>query len=148
MNVILLKNIDNLGDKHDIISVKDGYGRNYLIPQGLALVANATNKGKLADMMRKQEAKENKMIGDFQAVADKLKGVVLRIVVKSGTTGKIFGSVTNVQLSQALRAQADIDIERKKIHIEEEVKELGTYTAKVELHKQVPASVAFEVVAD
>lgn len=148
MQIILLKNIDNLGDKHDIVTVKDGYGRNYLIPQGMAIVANATNKGKLADMMRKQSAKENKMIGEFQAVADQLKDVVLRIVVKSGTSGKIFGSVSSVQLSQALRSQAGIDIERRKIHIEEEVKELGTYKAKVDLHKQVQALLNFEVVTD
>ncbi len=148
MEVILLQDIDKVGDKHTIVRVKDGYGRNYLIPQGMALVANHSNRRRLEDLKRREEAQESKMIGEYQAIADKLKDVVLRIGAKAGQSGKLFGSVTNVQLAAALKEQAGIELERRKIVIEEEVKELGTFSARLDLHKSVPARVRFEVVAE
>lgn len=148
MNIILLKDFDNVGDKHDIVKVKDGYGRNYLIPNGFAIVANAVNKSKLADFVRQDDAREAKKVNVYQEMANKLKGVTLRIGAKSGTSGKIFGSVTNIQLSNAIKEQVGLEVERKKIHLPEEVKDLGTYTAKIDLHKEVTCNVNFEVVSE
>lgn len=148
MEIILLKDIDRLGDKHDIIKVKPGYGRNYLIPQGLAVNANALNRKKLDAIIAEEEAKEAARLDDYKAMAAKLEGQVLRIAVKAGTSGKIFGSVTNVQIAQALKEHFDLDIERKKIHLPEEIKEIGTYTADLHLHKELVTKVQFELVQD
>lgn len=137
MDIILLKNIDKLGDKHDIVSVKPGYGRNYLIPQGVAVIANKDNVKKLETIVAEEEAKEAVRLDEYKQIAEKLAGHVLKIGVKSGTSGKIFGSVTNVQVARALREQQDFDIERKKIVVPEDIKELGTYTATLNLHKEV-----------
>ena len=136
MEIILLKDIDKLGDKHDIINVKPGYGRNYLIPQGLAVNANAANRKKLDAIIAEEEAKEAARLDDYKAMAAKLEGQTLRIAVKAGTSGKIFGSVTNVQIAQALKEHYDLDIERKKIHLPEEIKEIGTYTADLDVYKR------------
>lgn len=148
MEIILLKDIEKVGDKHTIISVKDGYGRNYLIPRGLALVANEANRAKLDDLKRREAAVEAKQIAEYQAIADKVKDVVLKIGAKAGTSGKLFGSVTNVQLAAALKEQAGVDIERKYIEIVEEVKALGTYYAMLNLHPDVEAKVQFEVIVE
>lgn len=148
MEVILLKDIDKLGDKHEIVKVKSGYGRNYLIPQGLAVNANAVNRTKRDQIIADEEAREAVRLDEYKAMAAKLEGQTLRIGVKAGTTGKIFGSVTNVQLAQALKEQFDLDIERKKIHLPEEVKELGTYTADLHLHKELTAKVNFELIQE
>jgi len=105
MEVILLKDIDKVGDKHTIVTVKNGYGRNYLIPQKLALIANTTNRKRLADLERQEEAKESKMVGVYEEMATKLEGKTLKIGAKAGTSGKIFGSVTTVQVMAALKEQ-------------------------------------------
>ena len=148
MDIILLTDVEKVGDKHEVVTVKDGYGRNYLIPQKMALIANKSNLARLAELRRQEEAREAKKVGLYQEIADKLKDSTLKIGAKTGTSGKIFGSVTNVQLVQALKEQLDLDIERRKVILEEDIKELGTYTATVNLHKEVPASVTFEVVAE
>lgn len=148
MEIILLKDIDKVGDKHTVVKVKDGYGRNFLIPQGLALEANKKNRQKLDDLKSREEAEETQKVGEYQAIADKLKDVVLRIGAKAGQSGKLFGSVTNVQLAAALKDQAGVEIERRKIIIDEEIKTLGTYTAILELHKDVDSKVQFEVVEE
>ena len=148
MEIILLKDIEKLGDKHDIVKVKPGYGRNYLIPQGLAVNANAVNRKKRELIIAEDDARESARLDDYKAIAAKLEGQTLKIGVKAGTSGKIFGSVTNVQLAQALKDQFDLDIERKKIHLPEEVKEVGTYTAELHLHKELTAKVAFELVQE
>jgi large subunit ribosomal protein L9 len=148
MEIILLKDLDNVGDKHEIVKVKDGYGRNYLIPQGAAIVANSVNKRKLADLVRKDESKESKRVNEYKEIAAKLNSITLRIGAKAGTSGKIFGSVTNIQLSNAIKEQIGLEIERKKIHIPDDVKDLGSYTAKIDLHKEVSCNVAFEVVGE
>lgn len=148
MEVILLKDTDKLGDKHQIVKVKPGFGRNYLIPQGFALLANDSNKKMLAELKRQEESRENKKLNEYKALAESLNGVTLKIGAKTGTSGKIFGSVTNVQIAQALKEQCNLDIERKKVTIEDEVKELGTYHARIDFSKQVSTKVAFEVVGE
>ena len=148
MEIILLKDLDKVGDKHTIVKVRDGFGRNYLIPQGFALEANAANRQKLEDIKRREAEAEAQRLGEYQAIANKLKDVVLKIGAKAGTTGKLFGSVTNIQIAQALKDQAGVEIERKKIIIEEDVKELGTYSVTLDLHKDVDSKVQFEVIAE
>ncbi|MBK8702084.1 MAG: 50S ribosomal protein L9 [Saprospiraceae bacterium] len=148
MDIILLKDIDKLGDKHSIVSVKPGFGRNYLIPQGVGVVANAANRKKLETLIADEEAKEASRLEDYLALAAQLEGQTLKIGVKAGTTGKIFGSVTSVQLAQALKEQLGVDIERKKIVLPEEVKELGIYQATINLHKEVVRKIAFELIAE
>ena len=98
MEIILLKDLDNVGDKHEIVRVKDGYGRNFLIPRGMAIVANAVNKRRLSDFIKHDEAVEAKKVNEYQEMANKLNGVTLKIGAKAGTRGKIFGSVTNIQI--------------------------------------------------
>lgn len=148
MDIILLKDIEKLGDKHEVVKVKNGYGRNYLIPQRLAVIANDTNMRKLGDLIRKNAAVESRLLEDYKVIATKLGASVVKIGAKAGTSGKIFGSVTNIQISNAIKEQLDMDIDRKIIEIEGEVKELGNYSAKVNLHKQVEAKVYFEVVSE
>lgn len=148
MEIILLKDLDKVGDKHTIVTVKNGYARNYLIPQKLALIANTTNRKRLADLERQEEAKEAKMVGVYEEIAQKLEGKTLRIGAKAGTSGKIFGSVTNVQVIAALKEQYDVDIERKKVILPEEIKNVGTYELTLRLHKEVQPKMAFEVVEE
>lgn len=148
MDIILLADVDKLGDKFEVVTVKDGYGRNYLIPQKKALIANDTNRRRLADLRKREASKAEKMIGDYQAIAAQLDGKTLKIGAKAGESGKIFGSVTNIQLAQALAEQLKIEIDRKLIDIPEEVKTLGTYTAVLNLHKEVDTKVQFEVVQE
>lgn len=148
MDIILLKNLESLGDKHDVVSVKPGYGRNYLIPQGVAVIANAANMKKLDVLKADEEAKESARLDEYKAIAAKLEGQTLKIGVKSGTSGKIFGSVTSVQVARALREQLDLDIERKKIALPEDIKEIGTYTATLNLHKEVSTKIDFDLIAE
>lgn len=148
MEIILLNDIDNVGDKHTIVKVKDGFGRNYLLPRGLALEANSTNRRKLAELIRIEDARESKRLDEYRDIARQLANATLRIGAKAGTSGKIFGSVTNVQLASAIKEQLQLEIERRKIEVPEDVKTLGTYTANINLHKEVKASVQFEVVED
>ena len=148
MEVILLDNVDKLGDKHTIVKVKDGYGRNYLIPQGVALIANATNRKRLNEFIKREEATEAKRVGEYQEILDKIGDTVIKVAAKAGASGKIFGSVTNVQLAAVLKEQFGIDLDRRKIILPEEVKNLGTYVAQLELHKEIKGELRFEVVED
>ncbi|MFN8339044.1 MAG: 50S ribosomal protein L9 [Saprospiraceae bacterium] len=148
MEIILLKDMDRLGDKHDIVKVKPGYGRNYLIPQGLAVNANAVNRKKRDVIIAEEEAKEAARLDEYKEMAAKIEGKILRIGVKAGTSGKIFGSVTNVQIANALKDQLELEIERKKIVLPEEVKEVGTYSADLHLHKELVTKVQFELVQE
>lgn len=148
MQVILLKDIEKLGNRFDVVKVKPGYGRNYLIPQGFAQIANAGNLSRLEDFKAKELELENQRRAEFAAILEKLESRTLNIGAKAGTSGKIFGSVTNVQLATAIKEEFDIDIERKKIEVPEDVKEIGTYTAEVQLYKDIVAKVRFEVVAE
>lgn len=148
MELILLKDIDKVGDKYEIVKVKNGYGRNYLIPRGMAIVANTTNRKKLDDIIAEEASQLADKLSVFQAIAEQLKGKVLRIGAKAGTSGKIFGSVTSHQITAALKDQFGVEVERKKVVVPEEAKELGTYTAVLNLHPDVDTRVVFEVVAE
>jgi large subunit ribosomal protein L9 len=149
MEIILLKKLDKVGGKFDIVKVKDGYGRNFLIPQGLAIVANKVNRNNLESFKRQETAKLNKRLDIFKAIAEKLKGQKLTVTAKTGTSGKIFGSVTNIQLAQALRDQLDIDIDRRDILLpDDHIKMIGNYTATLDLHPDVDTKIDFEVIPD
>jgi len=148
MDIILLKDLDKVGDKYSVVNVKDGYGRNYLIPQKMAVIANATNLKKLDELKAKEEAERAARLSEFQETADQLKGKTLKIGAKSGTSGKIFGSITSIQISNALQDQLGIDVERRRVNLPEDIKTLGTYTAVLDLHPEVQANVEFEVVAE
>ncbi len=148
MDIILLQEIENLGDKHELVSVKAGYARNYLIPRGMALIANVSNRKRLQELVRAEAAREAKLQGHYEEIAEKLKSASLKIGAKAGATGKIFGSVTSLQVAQMLKEQYDVEVERKKIEMPEEVKELGTYKAKLNLHAEVQTEVDFEVVQE
>ena len=148
MKIILLTDIEKVGEKHTVATVKDGFARNYLIPQRMAVIANETNLGKLDDLKRKEGEAQAQIIAEVQAIADKIGDQTLKIGAKAGASGKIFGSVTNLQIALALQEQFDIDIERRKIILPEEIKTLGTYSAKIDLHKEVDINVGFEVVAE
>ena len=148
MEIILLKDVEKLGYKHDVVTVKNGYGRNYLIPQGMAVIANAINKEKLDKILADIEAKEAAKIGDYKAMAEKLEGQTIKIGVKAGTSGKIFGSVTNLQIANALVEQFETEVERKKIILDENIKEVGTYEVLLQLHKEVAANMNIELVAE
>ncbi len=148
MDIILLDDIEKVGDKHEIVSVKPGYARNYLIPQGLALVANDTNRAKLDEIKQKEAEELAARKAEFEEIAQKLEGQVLKIGAKAGTSGKIFGSVTNVQISAALKDQFGIDVDRRKIKLPEEIKVLGEYNIDLDLHPEVPITLHFEVVEE
>ncbi len=148
MEIILLQDVDNVGDKHEIVTVKDGYGRNYLIPKGLAIVANRSNRARLSEMRRREDALEMRKLGEYRAIAAKITEQVVRIGAKVGESGRIFGSVTNIQLAQAMREQIGVDVERKRISLPDDIKEIGTYKAVVNLHKEVQPELRFEVVAE
>lgn len=148
MEIILLKDVEHLGLAKALVSVKAGYARNYLIPQGLAIVANKANKNSLMQEIAQQEERAAKILDEAKAIAEKLAGITLKIAAKAGTSGKIFGSVSSVQLGNALKEVMQLELDRKNIKLPEEVKMLGTYTARVVLHKEVIAPVKFEVFDD
>lgn len=149
MEIILKQDIATLGFTNDIVNVKDGYARNYLIPNGMAIIANETNRKVLAELKRQQSFKEEKIKNEALTIAKALEGMQLRIVAKAGTSGKIFGSVNSVQIANAIKEAKNIDIDRKRIHLNEDsVKELGNYKAKIRLHKEVQFEVDFEVYAE
>lgn len=148
MEIILLKDLDNLGSKHDVVTVKNGYGRNYLIPQGFGVIANPSNMKKLETIKAEEEALESARLDEYNEILAKIKDVTLRIGVKAGASGKIFGSVNTIQLAQALKDQFDVDIDKKVIILPEDVKELGTYTATLKLHKEVTGSIQFELIEE
>ena len=148
MDIILLKDLDKVGDKYSVVSVKNGYGRNYLIPQKIAVIANAANMKKLDELKGKEEAERTARLSEFQAIATKLEGQVLKVGAKSGTSGKIFGSITSIQVSNALQEQLGVEVERRRVSLPEEIKTLGEYVAVLDLHPEVQAKVTFEVVAE
>lgn len=148
MELILLKDIDNLGYKNDVVKVKNGYGRNFLIPNGVAVIANDTNKEKLEKIIAEIEAKDAAKTDEYKVLAKKLVDKKLSIAVKAGTSGKIFGSVTNVQIAQALQDELGVEIERKKIVLPESIKEIGTYTANIQFSKEVQQEIEFELIQD
>ena len=144
MQVILKEDILNLGYKDDIVSVKDGYGRNYLIPQGKAVIASESARKELAENLKQRAHKIAKIKQDAQDLAAKIEGISL---TKASATGKIYGSVTNIQIAEAL-AKLGHEIDRKIIVVKDAVKEIGSYKAVVKLHKEVNVEIPFEVVAE
>ncbi len=147
MEVILKDDVKGLGFKNDIVEVKPGYGRNYLIPQGIAVMADKTNKKIVAENIRQASHKAEKVKLDAQAIADQIGDQVFELRAKVGESGKIFGAVTTTQLSEALRAKG-IEVDRKKISFDQEVKAAGEYTASIALHKEVKHTARFNVVAE
>lgn len=148
MEVILKKNVDKLGYANEIVKVKPGYGRNFLIPQGYAILATASAKKAHEEIMRQKAHKETKLLAEAQELAGKLETLTVTIHTKAGENGKIFGSVNTVQLSEALK-KAGFDIDRKSLKIKDEpIKEVGTYQAEVNLHKGVKPVFNFEVVGE
>ncbi len=147
MELILLKNVDKVGDKYEIVTVKNGFGRNYLIPQGIAMLASDSNRRSLASMVTAQEKREAKMVGEYQEMANKLQDATLTMKTKAGSSGRLFGSIGTSQIATALRAQLGVDVERKKIAMDD-IKEIGSYTATVNFHKEVSATVKVEVVGE
>jgi len=148
MEVILIQDVDNLGAVNEVVKVRNGYARNYLIPQKFALEANPSNMKQLEERMKHVHKKEEKMLADLNLVIGKLKDGALRIGAKSGTSGKIFGSVTPLQLSRAIREQKGFEIDRKKIHLAEEVKELGLHKATIDFGNGNSTEIEFEVVGE
>ena len=147
MQVILKEDVVNLGYKDDIVTVKDGYGRNFLIPTGKAVIASESAKKVLAENLKQRAHKLAKIKEDAQALAAKLEGVSLTIATKVSSTGTIFGSVSNIQIAEAL-AKLGHEIDRKIIVVKDAVKEVGNYKAIVKLHKEVSVEIPFEVVAE
>ncbi|MBQ9470915.1 MAG: 50S ribosomal protein L9 [Bacteroidales bacterium] len=148
MEIILLQDVANLGSKDDIVTVKNGYARNYLIPKKYATCATASAKKVLAENIRQRAHKEAKIKADAEALAKQMEGITLTIGAKTSSTGKIFGSVNTIQIAEALAAKG-FAIERKNIVMKEDlVKEVGTYTAEVKLHKEVRVPIAFEVISE
>lgn len=146
MEIILKTDIAGLGYKNDIISVKPGYGRNYLIPQGYAVLASESNKKILAENLKQAAHKAEKIKSDAEAIAAQIGDTVVTIATKAGESGKIFGRVTNTQIADAL-SEKGISVDRKKITIGD-IKFVGDYTAVVDLHKEVKHEVAVKVVAE
>jgi large subunit ribosomal protein L9 len=148
MDIILLQDIPSLGSKNDIITVRNGYARNYLIPKGFATIATESAKKVLAENIKQRAHKEAKIKADAEELAKKLDGLKLTIGAKTSSTGKIFGSVNTIQISEAL-AEKGFEIDRKLIFIQDDqIKEVGSYTAEVKLHKEVKVSIEFDVVSE
>jgi len=147
MQVILKEDIANLGYKDDVVTVKDGYARNYLIPQKKAVIASESAKKVLAENLRQRAHKLEKIKSDAQAIAAKLEGVSLTIGAKTSSTGTIFGSVTNIQIADAL-SKKGFEVDRKIIVIKDAVKEVGNYKATLKLHKEISVEIPFEVISE
>lgn len=148
MEVILKQDVINLGSKDDVVVVKNGYARNYLIPQGYAMMATLSAKKMLAENVKQRAHKEAKIKAEAEQLANKMSGVKLSIGAKTSSTGKIFGSVNTIQIAEALQSKG-FEIDRKNIRMQEDqVKEVGSYKAKVKLHKDVLVEIDFEVVSE
>ncbi len=148
MNVILKQDMPNLGHKDDIVAVKDGYARNYLIPKGYAINATAQNKKVHEEILRQRAHKEAQLKEAALELAEELKKVSLTIGAKTSTKGKIFGSVNTIQIAEAL-TEKGFDLDRKNISIKDDlIKEIGSYSATVKLHKEVLVDIPFEIVSE
>ena len=148
MQVILIQDVNNLGGANELVTVKNGYGRNYLIPKKFAVEANPGNLKQLNEKMKQQAKKEAKLMAEIKSVIAVLNDGALKIGAKTGTSGKIFGSVTSVQIARAIKEQKGYEIDRRRIHILGEVKELGVFKAKIDFGHGNETEVEFEVVAE
>jgi large subunit ribosomal protein L9 len=148
MEIILLQDVSNLGNKDEIVSVKNGYARNYLIPNGMAITATESARKVLAENIKQRAHKEAKIKADAEQIAKKMEGLKLTIGAKTSSTGKIFGSVNTIQIAEAL-SEKGFDVDRKVISLkEDQIKEIGTYTAEVKLHREVKVAIEFEVISE
>ena len=148
MQVILIQDVNNLGGANELVNVKNGYGRNFLIPSKLAVEANSSSLKQLEERRKQLAKKEEKLLAEFNSVVTVLQESPLKIGAKTGTSGKIFGSVTSVQIVRAIREQKGYEIDRRRIQIIDDVKELGTYKAKIDFGKGQEVEVDFEVIAE
>ncbi len=148
MQIILIQDLDNLGAKNEVVKVKNGYARNFLIPQKYAIEASPSNMKQLEERMKVQAKKEAVMLAQIKSVIAKLNESPLSIGAKTGTSGKIFGSVTALQLSRAILSQKGYEIDRRKITITDEVKEIGSYKATIDFGNGNTTEIAFDVIAE
>lgn len=147
MEIILTQDIQGLGYKNDLVKVKPGYGRNYLIPNGMALMATESNKKVLAENTRQAAHKAAKLKQDAEALAQKIGDLVLEIGTKAGESGRIFGAITGIQVSDALKVKG-FDVDRKKVIFKSQPKETGEYAVTLDLHKEVKHEIKIKVVAE
>ncbi|GAA3967375.1 MULTISPECIES: 50S ribosomal protein L9 [Mucilaginibacter] len=147
MEVILKQDVKNLGDKDDVVNVKPGYGRNYLLPKGYAILATPSARKVLAENLKQAQFKQEKIRKDADAIAARLEGVKLNIGAKAGESGKIFGAINTIQIADALKKEG-FDVDRRRITFDQEPKFVGDYIANVNLHKEVKVQVPFSVVAE
>src|ERR1700749_1740108 len=147
MEVILKQDVKNLGDKDDVVSVKPGYGRNFLLPKGYAILATESARKVLAENIKQAQFKQEKIRKDADAIAAKLEGVKLTIGAKAGESGKIFGAINTIQVADALKKEG-FDVDRRRITFNQEPKMVGDYVATFNLHKEVEVEVPFSVVAE
>jgi len=148
MQVILIQDVNNLGGANELVSVKNGYARNFLIPRKLAVEANSSNMKQLEERMKQYAKKEAKLLAEINKVIEVLKTAPVKIGAKTGTSGKIFGSVTAVQIARAIREQKGYEIDRRRITLLGDVKELGTYKAKIDFGSGNETEVEIEVVPE
>lgn len=148
MEVILIQDVDNLGGINEVVKVKNGYARNFLLPRQLAVEYSPSNRKQLEERLKQVRKKEEKMLAEVNSVIAKLNEAPIKLGAKTGTSGKIFGSITSLQLSRAIRDQRGYDIDRKKISIPEDVKELGSYKATIDFGNGKSTEVEIEVVAE
>lgn len=148
MQVILIQDVDNLGGANELVTVKNGYGRNFLIPSKLAVEANSSNLKQMEEKIKQLHKKEAKLLAEINSVISVLKAAPLKIGAKTGTSGKIFGSVTSLQITRAIRDQKGYEIDRKRITIPEEVKELGMHKATIDFGNGNHTEVEFEVIGE
>ncbi|MBL7871330.1 MAG: 50S ribosomal protein L9 [Cyclobacteriaceae bacterium] len=147
MEVILKQDVSGLGYKNDTVKVKPGYGRNFLIPTGVAIIANDSNKRLIAENIRQAAHKAAKLKQDAEGLAAKIGELTVEIKTKAGESGKIFGAVTAVQVAEILKSKG-FEVDRKKVHFKEQPKQLGTYTVTLDLHKEVKHTLSVNVVAE
>jgi len=148
MELILKNDVENVGFKNDIISVKNGFGRNYLIPKGFAVMATPSARKQLQETLKQQAFKEQKLVDEAKKIAEQLKAIEIKIVAKAGGTGKLFGSINNADIAEALEKQ-NLSIDRKFISIAGgSIKTTGTQTASIRLHRSVVVDFPFEVIAE
>ena len=149
MEVILKKDIQGVGHANDLIEVKNGYGRNWLIPKGLAVLATTSNKKVLAENTKQKAFKEEKIKKEAETLAKAIENITVKIGAKAATTGKIFGSVNALQIADAIKKQFNYEVDRKKIFVDgDSIKEIGTYKATVKFHKDISVNINFEVFAE
>jgi large subunit ribosomal protein L9 len=148
MQVILIQDVNNLGSANELVTVKNGYGRNYLIPQKFAIEASPSNLKQMEEKIKQAKKKEAKLLAEINSVIATLQTGPLKIGAKTGTSGKIFGSVTSVQIARAIKEQRGYEIDRRRIQIIDEVKEIGTYKAKIDFGNGNETVVEFEVAAE